>query len=82
MGALWRSTAGSCSSGQVECSARAALRLAFRHDLRRVLRLQSLEPSFLAWFLGLSGRAKPRVKRGAGRRRSRLAGIDKNPAQP
>lgn len=40
------------------------------------------EPSFLAWFLGLSGRAKPRVGRGAGRRRSRLASIDKNPAQP
>jgi uncharacterized membrane protein len=26
------------------------------------------EPSFLAWFLGLSGRAKPRAGRRAGRR--------------
>lgn len=36
------------------------------------------EPSFLAWFLGLSGRSKPRTGRRAGRRIGGLAGIEKN----
>lgn len=34
------------------------------------------EPAFLAWFLGLSGRAKPRVGRRGGRRPSRPIGVD------
>jgi len=40
------------------------------------------EPSFLAWFLGLSGRSKPRAGRRAGRRPSGPTGIEKNPAGP
>jgi hypothetical protein len=34
------------------------------------------EPAFLAWFLGLSGRAKPRAGRRGGRRLSGLTGVD------
>jgi len=36
------------------------------------------EPSFLAWFLGLGGRAKPRVGRRGGRRPGGLAHIERN----
>ena len=39
------------------------------------------EPSFLAWFLGLSGRAKPRAARRAARRLIAPTGIDKAPAR-
>ena len=34
------------------------------------------EPAFIAWFLGLSGRAKPRVARRGGRGLSGLIGVD------
>ena len=37
------------------------------------------EPSFLAWFLGLSGRAKPRAGRMGRRALSGLTRIDKRP---
>ena len=38
------------------------------------------EPSFLAWFLGLSGRGKPRAGRKGGRRRvSEPTAIDERP---
>ena len=40
------------------------------------------EPSFLAWFLGLSGRAKPRAGRRGGRRLSGLTSIEKHSARP
>ena len=40
------------------------------------------EPSFLAWFLGLSGRARPRAGRRGGRRLSGLTSIQKNTARP
>jgi len=40
------------------------------------------EPSFLAWFLGLSGRAKPRGGRRGGRRLSALTGIEKDHVRP
>ena len=40
------------------------------------------EPSFLAWFLGLSGRAKPRASRRAGRRLIGPTGNDEGPARP
>jgi hypothetical protein len=36
------------------------------------------EPSFLAWFLGLSGRCKPRAGRRGGRPFSGLPGIEKS----
>ena len=39
------------------------------------------EPAFLAWFLGLSGRSKPRAGRRAGRRLNGLTTIDKNRAR-
>src|SRR6185437_11678330 len=39
------------------------------------------EPAFLAWFLGLSGRSKPRTGRRAGRRLNGLTTIDKNRAR-
>lgn len=39
------------------------------------------EPSFLAWLLGLSGRAKPRAARRAARRLLAPTGIDKAPAR-
>src|SRR6185312_8653304 len=39
------------------------------------------EPSFLAWFLGLSGRSKPRAGRRGERRLSGPTGIEKNPAR-
>ncbi len=37
------------------------------------------EPSFLVWFLGLSGRAKPRAGRRAGRRLGGLTRIENKP---
>ena len=37
------------------------------------------EPSFLAWFLGLSGRAKPRAGRTRRRALSGLTRVDKRP---
>ena len=40
------------------------------------------EPSFLAWFLGLSGRAKPRAGRMGGRRLSALTSIEKDHVRP
>ncbi len=40
------------------------------------------EPAFIAWFLGLSGRAKPRVARRAGRRLRGLIGVDDDYARP
>jgi hypothetical protein len=40
------------------------------------------EPSFLAWFLGLSGRAKPRAGRRGGGRLSGSTSIEKNRVQP
>ena len=40
------------------------------------------EPSFLAWFLGLRGRAKPRAGHRAGRRRGGLGRIEQDPARP
>lgn len=40
------------------------------------------EPSFLAWFLGLNGRAKPRAGRRAGRRLGGLTRIENDPARP
>ena len=40
------------------------------------------EPSFLAGFLGLSGRARPRAGRRGGRRLSGLTSIQKNTARP
>ena len=40
------------------------------------------EPSFLAWFLGLSGRAKPRAERRAGRRLRGATGIENNRGGP
>ena len=40
------------------------------------------EPSFLAWFLGLSGRAKPRTGRMGGRRLSALTSIEKDHVRP
>jgi hypothetical protein len=40
------------------------------------------EPSFLAWFLGLTGRAKPRAGRRGGRRLTGLTSIEKNRASP
>ena len=40
------------------------------------------EPSFLAWFLGLSGRAKPRAGRRAGRRLRGPMGIESNRGGP
>ena len=40
------------------------------------------EPSFLAWFLGLGGRAKPRTGRMGGRRLSALTGIEKDLVRP
>ena len=39
------------------------------------------EPSFLAWLLGLSGRAKPRAKRRAGGRLIGGSGNDEDPAR-
>jgi hypothetical protein len=39
------------------------------------------EPSFLAWFLGLRGRAKPRAGRRGGRPLSGLTSIEKNRAR-
>ena len=39
------------------------------------------EPAFLAWFLGLSGRAKPRAGRRVGRGLSAPTGIEKNRAR-
>ena len=39
------------------------------------------EPSFLAWFLGLSGRGKPRASR-TGRRLSGRTNIERNTARP
>jgi hypothetical protein len=39
------------------------------------------EPSFLAWFLGLGGRAKPRAGRRGGRRPGGLAHIERNSAR-
>ena len=39
------------------------------------------EPSFLAWFLGLDGRAKPRAGRRAGHRRGGLSRIEEDPAR-
>jgi len=39
------------------------------------------EPSFLAWLLGLSGRAKPRAARRAGRQLIGSTGIAKEPAR-
>ena len=39
------------------------------------------EPTFLAWFLGLSGRAKPRAGRRGGRRLSGLIGVDHDQAR-
>ena len=40
------------------------------------------EPSFLAWFLGLSGRAKPRAGRMGGRRLSALTSFEKDRVRP
>ena len=40
------------------------------------------EPAFLAWFLGLSGRGKPRAGRRGGRRLSRPISIEKANARP
>ena len=40
------------------------------------------EPSFLAWFLGLGGRAKPRAGRRGGRRSGGVAHIEKDSARP
>ena len=40
------------------------------------------EPSFLAWFLGLGGRAKPRAGHRTGRRPSGQARVAENPARP
>ena len=40
------------------------------------------EPSFPAWFLGLSGRAKPRAGRRAKRRLRGPMGIENNPGEP
>jgi hypothetical protein len=40
------------------------------------------EPSFLAWFLGLGGRAKPRAARKGRRPRADPARIDKDRASP
>lgn len=40
------------------------------------------EPSFLAWFLGLGGRAKPRARHRGGRRSGRLSPIEKDSARP
>ena len=40
------------------------------------------EPSFIAWFLGLTGRAKPRARRRGGRPLSGLTSIEKNRVQP
>jgi len=40
------------------------------------------EPSFLAWFLGLGGRDKPRAGRRGGRRPGGLAYIEKDSARP
>ena len=39
------------------------------------------EPAFLAWLLGLGGRAKPRAGRRAGRRLSGVIGIDDDHAR-
>ena len=39
------------------------------------------EPSFLAWFLGLSGRAKPRAGRRGGRRSGGVTHIEKDSAR-
>ena len=40
------------------------------------------EPSFLAWFLGLSGRAKPRAGRKGRRRLIALTSIEKDHVRP
>ena len=40
------------------------------------------EPSFLAWFLGLSGRAKPRAGRRTGRRLRAPMDIENNRGRP
>ena len=40
------------------------------------------EPSFLAWFLGLGGRAKPRTGRMGGRRLIALTSIEKDHVRP
>lgn len=40
------------------------------------------EPAFLAWFLGLSGRAKPRAMGRRGRRLSGLIGLEDDHARP
>ena len=40
------------------------------------------EPAFLAWFLGLSGRAKPRVARRGGRGVRTVIGVDDDHARP
>jgi len=40
------------------------------------------EPSFLAWFLGLSGRGKPRAGRKRARRLSALTSIEKDHLRP
>ena len=40
------------------------------------------EPAFLAWFLGLSGRGKPRAARRGGRRLSGLIGVNDDHARP
>ena len=40
------------------------------------------EPAFLAWFLGLVGRAKPRAGRRGGRRRRGVIGADDDHARP
>jgi len=40
------------------------------------------EPTFITWFLGLSGRAKPRVMRRRGRRLIGLIGLEDDHAQP
>jgi hypothetical protein len=40
------------------------------------------EPSFLAWFLGLGGRAKPRAGRRGGRRSGGVPHIEKESARP
>ena len=40
------------------------------------------EPSFLAWFLGLGGRAKPRAARRGGRRSGGVTHIEKDSARP
>ncbi len=40
------------------------------------------EPSFLAWFLGLGGRAKPRVRRRRGQRSGGSTPTEKDSARP